>query len=119
MKNLERARKEIPVLNGAGNPTGKYVYNGNVANRPWNCLANSKGCSSSARDRRPGSFDMLDHEELDSRIKALAAEVIDLKQGTHDRAHQLLGEDATPPTRRRVRRASYARPEQPVRWGLG
>jgi len=77
--NVERAMEAFPVLDAAGNPTGKYVYNGNVANRALELLGKEQGMFIERKEiGRPGSFDMLDDEELDSRIEALAAEVIEL-----------------------------------------
>ena len=70
-----------PVLDAAGNPTGKYVYNGNVANRGLELLGKEQGMFIERKEiGMPGSFDMLDDEELDNRIEALAAEVIELEQ---------------------------------------
>ena len=81
MENVERAMEAIPVLDAAGNPTGKYVYNGNVANRALELLGKEQGMFIERKEiGRPGSFDMLDDEELDSMIEALAAEVIELEQ---------------------------------------
>jgi len=81
LENVERAMEAIPVLDAAGNPTGKYVYNGNVANRALELLGKEMNMFIERKEiGRPGSFDMLDDEELDSMIEALAAEVIELEQ---------------------------------------
>lgn len=41
--NVERALQEIPVLDGKGQPTGEYRYEGNVANRALELLGKELG----------------------------------------------------------------------------
>ena len=81
MENVERAMEAIPVLDAAGNPTGKYVYNGNVANRALELLGKEQGMFVDRKEiGKPGAFDALDDEELERAIELLHAEVAEYEQ---------------------------------------
>ena len=81
MENVERAMEAIPVLDAAGNPTGKYVYNGNVANRALELLGKEQGMFVDRKEiGKPGAFDALDDEELQRAIELLHAEVAEYEQ---------------------------------------
>jgi len=81
MENVERAMEAIPVLDAAGNPTGKYVYNGNVANRALELLGKEQGMFVDRKEiGKPGAFDALDDEELERAVELLHAEVAEYEQ---------------------------------------
>ena len=81
MENVERAMEAIPVLDAAGNPTGKYAYNGNVANRALELLGKEQGMFVDRKEiGKPGAFDALDDEELERAVELLHAEVAEYEQ---------------------------------------
>jgi hypothetical protein len=51
---VERAMTAVPVLDGDGNPTGEYTYQGNVANRALELIGKELGMF---KEKQPGDED--------------------------------------------------------------
>ena len=81
VENVERAMQAVPVLDRQGNPTGDYIYQGNIANRALELIGKEYGMFIDRKEiGGAGAFDHLDDNELSKTIEALAEEVQEIEQ---------------------------------------
>ncbi len=74
IENVERAMTAEPVRDKDGNAIGDYSYNGSVANRALELLGKEQGMFIDKKEvGKPGDFQHLDDDALDTEIKRMVA----------------------------------------------